>query len=268
MRFAIAYSKQDPAGKNIINQFKKIGFAPDIPIIELKKQSIFSENIDKLPEFKNIDFIVFATTHKSEKGNPSLSLHAPGNWKNADLGGKPGKVCNTSAFILKYLFQQLNEQAKKDKEISNKYEVTLECTHHGPFIEKPCCFIELGSSEKYWKDEAAAKIIAKTILTLQNYNPSLNEKYIPVIGIGGPHYCPNFNKIQLDTNYAISHIIPEYSLPLTKSILQEAEQKTKEQVKEIILDWKGCGNSEDRQKVVEIIEKAGLKYKRTKEVRR
>ncbi len=53
MRFAIAYGKDDPAGNNIVEQIKKIGFAPQIPIIELKKHPIYSENIDKLPEFKN-----------------------------------------------------------------------------------------------------------------------------------------------------------------------------------------------------------------------
>jgi len=264
MRFAIAYSKRDPAGINIVEQFKKIAFAPDLPIVELKKDSIYSEGIDKLPEFRNIDFIVFATTHKSEKGNPSLSVHAPGNFRNADYGGKTGKICQTSAFVLKYLFQNLNQIAKQDKKISEKYEITLEPTHHGPFIEKPCCFIELGSSEEQWKDNDAAKIIAKTILTLQNYKPS--EKWIPAIGIGGPHYCPNFNKIQLNSNYALSHIIAEYNLPLIPLMLQEAEEKTTEQVKEIIIDWKGCGKSEDRQKVMEIVEKSGIKYKRTKQV--
>ena len=36
-----------------------------------------------------------------------------------------------------------------------KYKLTLECTHHGPLIEKPCVFIEIGSTETEW--EAAAR---------------------------------------------------------------------------------------------------------------
>ncbi|MFA7707984.1 MAG: D-aminoacyl-tRNA deacylase [Candidatus Pacearchaeota archaeon] len=266
MRFAIVYSKQDKAGINIIEQFKKIAFAPEMPIIELKKDSIYADDLNEknYPELKSIDFIVFATKHKSEKGNPSLSLHAPGNWRQADYGGKPGKICNTSAFVLKYLFQNLNKIANENKEVIEKYQITLECTHHGPLIEKPCCFIELGSSEKQWSEKEPAKIIAKTIATLQNYTP--DEKWTPSIAIGGPHYCPNFNKIQLNSNYAISHIIPEYALPLTELILREAEHKTIEQIKEVLVDWKGCGNSEQRQKVAEVIEKSGLKFKRTEKV--
>jgi D-aminoacyl-tRNA deacylase len=262
MRFAIAYSKKDIAGINIIKQFRELAFAPEIPIIELKKESIYSEDIDKLPELKNIDFLIFATKHRSVKGDCSLSIHAPGNWREAEYGGKSGKICNTSAQVIKYLFQNLNKISQQEG--LKDYKITLECTHHGPLIKKSCCFIELGSSEKQWKEKAPAKILAKTILSLQNFK--LNPKYLSVIGIGGPHYCPNFNKIQLNSNYAIGHIIPEYALPLTKIMLQESEEKTTEQIKNILLDWKGCGKSEQRQEVIDLIEQAGLKYLRTSEV--
>jgi len=271
MRFAIAYSKLNSAGELIVEEFKRLAYAPQIPIIELKKETIFSEDISEknYPELRNIDFLIFASTHKSEKGNPSLSLHAPGNWRGAELGGQPGKVCKTSAFVLKYLFYELNKNYEKDKEkLLEEYSITLEVTHHGPLIEIPCCFIELGSSESEWGDKEAAKILAKTILSLQNYDRDFvaRSNWISAIGIGGPHYAPNFNKIQLNTNYAISHIIPEYSLPLTESMLKQAEEKTTEQIKEVLVDWKGCGNSESRQNILNIIDRHSLSFKRTDKV--
>jgi D-aminoacyl-tRNA deacylase len=269
MRFAIAYSKLNSAGINIVERLKEIAFTPHFPIIELPKETIFSEDISekKYPELRNIDFLIFASTHRSEKGNPSLSLHAPGNWRGADLGGKEGKVCKTSAFILKYLFQELNKNYEENKEyLTQEYQVTLEVTHHGPLIPIPCCFIELGSTEKQWGDKNAAKIIAKTILSLENYPNTHIDNWQATIGIGGPHYAPGFNKIQLGPHYAISHIIPEYALPLSSLMLKEAESKTNEQIKEVLLDWKGCGNSESRQNIIDIIEKSGLKYKRTDKV--
>ena len=269
MRFAIAYSKLNSAGMNIVEQFKQLAYAPQIPIIELSKDTIFSEDISekKYPELKNIDFLVFASTHRSEKGNPSLSLHAPGNWRSADLGGKPGKVCKTSSFILKYLFQELDKNYNENKDkLSEEYSVTLEVTHHGPLTEIPCCFIELGSSEKQWQDKEAAKIVAKAILSLQNYPNIHIDNWQATIGIGGPHYAPNFNKIQLNSHYAISHIIPDYALPLTESMLSQGEEKTTEQIKEVLIDWKGCGKSEQRQEIISIIEKLGLKHKRTDKV--
>ncbi|MDD5193651.1 MAG: D-aminoacyl-tRNA deacylase [Candidatus Nanoarchaeia archaeon] len=271
MRFAIVYSKLNQAGKTIVEEMKKLAFTPQFPIIELANETLYENNLNskKYPELRNIDLIIFASTHRSEKGKPSLSLHAPGNWRNADLGGNPGKISNTSAFVMKYLFQNLYRLYEQDKsKLSKEYAITLEVTHHGPSIDIPCCYIELGSTENEWGDREAAKIIAKTILTLQNYKGNFiaNHPWVAAIGIGGPHYAPNFNKIQLNSQYAIGHIIPEYALPLTESMLKEAEQKTKENMVEVLIDWKGCGKSEQRQDIITIIEKLGFKYKRTNAV--
>lgn len=267
MRFAIIYSKLDPAGVNIIERLKEISFTPQFPIIELKKETIFSDDITekKYPELKNIDFLVFATKHRSEKGNPSLSIHAPGNWRGADLGGQPGKICKTSAFVMKYLFQELNKNYEEDKSnLKQDYQITLEVTHHGPQINLPCCFIELGSSEFQWQDKEAAKILAKTILTLQNYNSVASHPWQAVIGIGGGHYNQAANKIMLRTNYAVGHIIPKYSLPVTESMLIEAESKTQEQIARVLLDWKGLGQY--KQDTVNLLKKMGLKYERVQNI--
>ena len=267
MRFAIVYSIKDKAGINIVNQLKKFNYLPHVPVIELKKETVFSEDLNKkkYPELKNIDFLVFASKHQSKEKTPSLSLHAPGNFRNADFGGKPGKVCNTSAFVLKYLFQELNKNVNESEEIKNKYQITLECTHHGPLIDIPCCFIELGSSEEQWGDEIAASVIAKTIASLQNFEA--NKSWIPAILIGGPHYVPSGNKIQLNSEYAISHIIPEYVFPLTESMLKETIEKTMETLNTAILDWKGCGKSEERQKTINLLNQLGFKHIRTNNIK-
>ncbi|MEK6886029.1 MAG: D-aminoacyl-tRNA deacylase [Nanoarchaeota archaeon] len=265
IKFAVLYSKKDEAGMNIAEQLKKF-FLPQVPIIELTKDSIYNENIDDKDErLKNVDFVIFATKHQSKEGTPSLSLHAPGNWRNADFGGKQGKVCSTSAQALKFLFQKLNENAQKEN-YPNK--ITLECTHHGPLITKPCCFIEVGSNESGWRDKKAAEIVAKTISDFQTFKLKPTKEIKTAIGIGGPHYCPNFNKIQLSekSNMAISHIIPGYALPLTESLLKEAIAKTSENTDLIIIDWKGCGNAESRSKVLEIIEKLGIAHERSERI--
>lgn len=264
INFAIVYSKKDEAGVNIAEQLGKF-FLPQVPIIELSKESVYSENIDESDErLKNAEFIIFATKHQSKAGEKSLSLHAPGNWRNADFGGKPGKVCSTSAQAIKFLFRKLEENAKQANYENN---ITLECTHHGPLISKPCCFIELGSSIEGWRDKNGAEIIAKTISDFQNFKK--DNKIKSAIGIGGPHYCPNFNKIQLNSDeYAIGHIIPEYALPLNESMLKEAIEKTKENLDLVIVDSKGCGNSENRQKVIEVIGKLGMTYEKTENIKK
>ncbi|MEN9626744.1 MAG: hypothetical protein RL557_1072 [archaeon] len=262
MRFAVIYSVLDEAGKTIVKQFQQLAFSPQIPIIELKKETITADIFKKdFPQLRNSDFLIFASKHKSEKGLPSLSIHAPGNWRSASYGGKEGKVCLSSACVFKYLFQQLDKEMKKDAIVTKKYALTMEATHHGPSTDVPCLFVELGSTEKDWSDERAGLVLAKTILSLEHFQS--DPSWIPTIAIGGPHYAPNFTQIQLKSNYAISHIIPSYTLPLTEKILHEAEEKTAEQVKEIFLDWKGCGNAEERNKNTEIIKKLGFKYTKT-----
>ena len=246
--FAIVASRKDIAGMNISS------FISDLPKYFVEKDIINAENIDdKIQE----DFIIFVSRHKG-KQEQILSVHAPGNWKQAEYGGQEGKVCKTSASILKVFFQELN------KNVPEGWQATLEVTHHGPYIEKPCLFIEIGSNEKDWKNKDAAKAIAKTIKEAIK-KMKTNEKFITSIGIGGPHYCPNFNKIQLNSEYAIGHIIPEYSLPLTKQMIQEAVEK-QEKPEVILLDWKGLGKSEQRKEIIEILDKLNLSYKRTSEV--
>ncbi len=252
MNFAVVASKQDIAGMNIAS------FVKGLSKYITDKDIIRAEEICKQV---NEDFIVFASRHKGAH-EKILSLHAPGNWKKAEFGGREGKVCKTSGTILKVFFQELN------KNIPEGWQATLECTHHGPFIKKPCLFIEIGSNEENWKDKEAAKAIAITIknaVKLLQGN-SKHAKYQNTIAIGGPHYCPNFNKIQLNSEYAISHIIPEYALPLTEEMLKEAISKTIEPVDIVLLDWKGLGKSEERKKVIDLLSRLNLKYKRTNEV--
>jgi D-aminoacyl-tRNA deacylase len=262
MKFAVIYSKKDEAGKNIAEALKN-HFLPQVPIIEFSKETINLENIDQETELKNAELIIFASKHASAKGGKTLSIHAPGNWRNADYGGKASKVCPTSSLAIKYLFQKLNENAKA---LTSDYQVTLECTHHGPLISKPCLFIEVGATESEWTDRTAAGVVAKTIADFQNFKIDKNIK--TAVGIGGPHYCPNFNKIQnsKESNLAISHIIPEYALPLTESMIIEAIEKTKEHTDLIILDHKGCGNAESRNKLTDLLTKLGLKYQRTSDI--
>ncbi|MBM3234117.1 hypothetical protein FJZ19_03410 [Candidatus Pacearchaeota archaeon] len=253
MKFCIIASEKDEAGKNIFKQIQNYKLES---FIIKEKDTIFCENLDKQEQFRNFDFFIFITKHQSQEARKTLSVHAPGNWRKADFGGKEGKICPTSALFLKHIFKILNKNAE-----NSGYTCTLECTHHGPYIEKPCCFIEIGTRIENWKDEKAGKIIAETVN--EAISSFKQEKFIPAIGIGGPHYCPNFNKIQLNSEYALGHIIPEYTLPLTEEMIKEAVSKTQEKVEIVLLDWKGIGKSEERKKIMKLLDNLGMKYERT-----
>lgn len=271
MKFIVIASKKDKAGMNILSFLN-----PKIQRIIFDKEIVYAEDIDKNLD---ADLIIFASKHQG-KTPQMLSIHAPGNWKKADFGGVEEKVCLASASILKTFFSELNEN------IPEGWNATMECTHHGPLIKKPCLFIEVGSNEKDWENKTGAEAIAKTIENsikiinqskLINKSPSggwwgdgggnkvVNE-IVPAIAIGGPHYCPNFNKIQLNSKYAISHVIPEYIFPINEEIIKEALSKTQEEIKTAIIDWKGCGNSPSRQEVIKILESQNLKILRTDQI--
>ncbi|MBI2650591.1 hypothetical protein HYX04_04720 [Candidatus Woesearchaeota archaeon] len=215
---------------------------------------IFSENIDKKID---ADILIFISKHRSKENTPSFAVHPIGNWGSADFGGEENKLCFSSAVLLKNLFAELNENAK-----GSGYEITLEATHHGPYVEKPAVFIEIGSTEKEWDDISNGKIIAKTIINALN-NQSNNHKI--AIGIGGPHYCNNFNKIVLRTDIALSHICPKHHLDkLSEELINQSIEKTKEKIDFILLDWKGLGA--EKQRIVDLLKNLNLEVKRTEQV--
>src|SRR3990172_2151083 len=258
-KFLIVASQLDKAGINITTQLSQCG---DYKFYLGDKEIIYTENLD-LEKINQHDFIIFASKHKSESKEKTLSVHAPGNWRSADFGGVTGKACKSSALFMKYLFEKLN--AKAEEAFLKEYKVTMEATHHGPLIDKPCVFIEIGSTEFEWTDRragfAVARAISDAIATFKE-----NQYHEVAIAIGGPHYCPSLNKIQLKSNIAISHVIPSYVFPITEDVVSEAVSKTAEELDFVLLDWKGLGNAEQRQRVIEILKKLYLNYKRTSDI--
>lgn len=271
LKYLIIASKKDKAGINIttnLSQFRKnplvssMGEGPSFDFYLVEEEIVSDKGLD-YEKINKYDFVIFASKHKAESGEKSLSIHAPGNWRTAELGGQDNQVCPTSALFQKQAFEIL--RANVGKYDLDGYSVTLEVTHHGPLIDKPCIFIEIGSSENEWQDRRAGFVIAKTISDIIS-KFKLNPYREVAIGLGGPHYCPNFNKIQLKSNIALSHIIPGYAAPITEQMIKEAISKTEEEIDFAVLDWKGLSPAEERQKIIDILEKNYIAWKKTSDV--
>jgi len=278
MNYAIICFTKDTASMNIKKKFVEL-FAPketeetidnnpvlqvsdNIKLYTLERESIHSEHIDDEIE---ADFFLFATRHQSEKGNLSLCTHCPGNWAKAEAGGEDKKLCIAPALYLRQGFLLLHEFCKDNEELD--HEVTLEVTHHGPLIDKPAMFIEIGSKEKDWENDEAGVILAKVIhKLLTEQAPKIEAgEYSNVkigIGIGGPHYCSNFNKKVMEKDVAFGHIVPKYMLEnLDEKMLKQAIERTKEKVDFIVLDWKGLGSA--RQKIRDLMDKQEIEVIRS-----
>ena len=278
MEVAIISSSRDLAGKNIRqrlverfpfektsekflnNEAYKFNSGSDtISLYQTDSELIFSDNIGKEIE---ADIMIFASKHRSKENTKSFAVHAIGNWNKAETGGKEKTLCLSSSHTMKKLLVHLNENfdaMKSDNSQLDGYELTMEATHHGPHVEKPAAFVEIGSTEQEWTDPINGELIAKTILD------SLSDEennFKSAIGIGGPNYCSNFNKIMFRTGIAISHVCPKYMLQfLDEGILKQAIEKTKEKIDFILLDWKGLGS--EKQRILEMINSLGLEYRRT-----
>ena len=65
--------------------------------------------------------------------------------------------------------------AKAKEEMRLNYQVSYECTHHGPSLDVPTMFVERGSSLKQWKDLRAAEAVAHAAMTAV----SKESRYLP-----------------------------------------------------------------------------------------
>jgi D-aminoacyl-tRNA deacylase len=241
MGFSVVTSKDNLAGVNIVSFLPK-GF----PLKVLDGHICF---LDKADAFE-AEPLVFASTHKSAAGKPSLTTHPVGNWGKAELGGKDRHLVPTNSFLLKNFLTGLE---KKRDELSLPYDVSLEVTHHGPFLSRQTVFIELGSCEEQWKDLKAAEAIAQVI----QESTSTEGDFRSAIALGGGHYAPEFTKLVLRTEWALGHICPQYALPLLdQEMLSKALATTFPKPEAIILDWKGLKSEKSR--IQELLEKQDL----------
>jgi len=257
---AIIASKKDIAGMNIAEQLQKMQQFP--ATIGSKKVGLFLreqdiitlENIDKEID---ADIFVFASKHVSEAGVNSLTVHSLGNWSTAERGGKERTLVRCPSAFMKSCLKIL---AAKAEEAKLEYEVAQEATHHGPYIDKPGMFIEIGSDESRWKDAEAGKVIASTIIeVIRTMN---HDNITTVVGVGGLHYAYNFKKIMLNSDVAVSYVCSKHLLEaLDEDMLTQAMQKS--EAGSVVLDWKGLGK--EKAKLLQLLEKLSIKYQKTKE---
>ena len=165
---------------------------------------ITSELIDlKAREFGIVpDEVVFMSRHKAASGIPTLTVHPIGNYKTADFGGRDGTLVRSSPSSMSQALRLIS--AYNDTDL---YKVSFEVTHHGPYLETPTYFIEIGSDESHWGDVHAAEILGRVIEDV-----SQDEGYVQAIGVGGGHYAPRFTEMVLGYKIDIGHMVPGYQL--------------------------------------------------------
>ncbi len=249
--FGIVASKEDKAGMNIA-AFLEGNLPKNMKLHFIEGNQCFADSVNEI----DADFFIFASLHKSKSEKPTLTVHSIGNWDKAEYGGKDNTLVPTNSFLIKNYLCALQKEERPVQ-----YDISLEANHHGPFLTKPTVFIELGSSEKQWQDREAAKAIANVILS----STSLEGNFKSAIALGGGHYCREFTKIVLRTEWALGCICPQYALPsFNEKMLQKAIKATYPKPEAIIIDWKGLGK--EKARIKELLEEQELPILRARKV--
>jgi D-aminoacyl-tRNA deacylase len=165
---------------------------------------------------ESVEVVIFASRHKAESKIPTLTVHPIGNYSSADFGGKPGTLSMSSPQLMTSALRTLRSRAQ-----GMSFNVSFETTHHGPILNSPAFYIEIGSYEELWGREDAAEAIAETILAIKD------DDYPIVVCVGGGHYAPRFTEVALSRKAAIGHMAANYALDfLDEAMIRQMVEKS------------------------------------------
>ena len=187
---------------------------------------LFSDHLDET--YRNstgfeISEVLFLSRHVAASGLPSLTLHPIGVLGSeplgeaAEFGGINGQAVPPSPRFAS-LFRRLNRIAKSHGLI-DEFDITLETTHHGPSLNTPSLFIEIGSTPQHWGREDAANVWADVLseeLGLESTISTPQTNQVVMVGIGGGHYAPRHKNVLLETNALTGHLLANYSLSMNR----------------------------------------------------
>ena len=238
--FGFQKTMQSYAGKPIFRR-------GEVLLAYIDVDSVHAEYLDR--EF-DVETIIFASRHRSESGERTLTVHATGNTTSkATHDGKPKSLAWANPQRMKSALQAL-KQAREDLSLL-EYSVSLEATHHGPTeLKIPVLFVEIGSSEKEWVNDKAGEAVAKAIYAAASEPRTAKAS----VGFGGGHYPTKHTNVDLESEYAIGHILSKYFFDeFDASIVKLALKKTINSCGAAIVDWKGLKSSH-RTSLIPILE--------------
>jgi len=145
--------------------------------------------------------VIFLSKHRAASGKPTLTMHPIGNFGKADFGGREGTLVPASPSFLSGLLRTLAVSAK-----DLPFNVSYEVTHHGPYLEVPTTYVEIGSDESKWGSLEAAKALAFSLLNCCSAEGPV------VVGVGGGHYAPRFTEVTLAKKVRFGHMVAKHVL--------------------------------------------------------
>jgi D-aminoacyl-tRNA deacylase len=175
----------------------------DNVIISTTDLHIYTDDIDGRAAAAGIDVdeVVFMSKHAAVSGEPALTVHPIGNYHESRYGGKEMTLVRSSPSTMTGALRLISEYNDMPE-----FKICFEVTHHGPSLDKPTFFIEIGSDDRNWGNTHAAEILANALLSIDDTD------YPTAIGVAGGHYAPRFTEVALGYKVNIGHMLPNYQM--------------------------------------------------------
>lgn len=248
MDLLVAY-KDDPAGYNmakyLVSHMTQSGDLYKSRFFDLLIIPTPVVSADCIHEKYDYDSFVFLSKHAAESGVLALTCHSTGNFADARFGGRPGEVAIPYPSLQKQYLQNILSR----KESFAGFEITIEATHHGPSaLDKPCIFVEIGTTPAQWNDESLCGSVAEILLqTMQA--PRTEVPF--AICLGGTHYSTKFTHELLHGDMGLGTVVPKHGLEYLDRDLFDHILYRNKGATTILLDWKGLGAH--KQKVMDLV---------------
>lgn len=180
--------------------------APGVLVLRRPGRHVHDELLDsRLPAAVRAErpTLVFPSIHRSGTNVPSLTVHPLGNpGSEARLGGRPRTLVPTDPGRMASALRLLQEGGP-----SVGLSATYEATHHGPELESPAFFMEIGYGELAEPPPEAVRLLRETIPRIEG---------VPgdrvAMGAGGGHYAPHFTDLARTRRWAFGHLLSRHSL--------------------------------------------------------
>ena len=262
-RLALAYSKRDPAGSGMASEIKDMmgeEFSlsdKSCELIEVDREILYVNE----SYFEGFDYLAVLSRHSGTPNHPIFTAHVSGNFGRARYGGDHFKLSIAIPSLMK---EYLISVSKRAEEIS--YWVGFEPTHHGPTLDIPTAFLEIGCDERAWRDERGLKAAAESILeAIESWKEG---KFVAAIAFGGPHINDHFTRVELFTKFAIGHAARKLDAEwVDGEMVRQAISRNGEPTRVAIVDNKGL-KGEDRERIEGALKDLGLEVIRVKKVLR
>ncbi len=214
-------SEADAASVNIRDRMMELGDFEEVGTFEDRKaysghgghlvtigdESLYRNNLDA-EVFHALgiqhEVVVYLSRHSSKTGLKSLTVHPIGNFSHAKFGGFFRQLVHCCPGGMTRALRRIHVLAG---DAGLPHKVSYEVTHHGPYLNTPTFFIEIGSDEKAWEERAPAEVIARTVLEAV---PGASGPVL--IGVGGGHYAPRHTDVALKKDVCYSHMIPSHAI--------------------------------------------------------